>query len=216
MSQIRIPSLALGLLLLLSLFVLGCGDKNSQADFDPASGRHLESWLPSGHTNAAKAHVEDCTECHGSDLSGGVAKIACTKCHLGSPSSPHPVFWNYTATKPTAWGTYAYAFHGAYAKQNTTKSCAIASCHGTDLQGVSGSGPSCTSCHKDVMSTHPVEWEVRLSTSPQGIPTLLPDHGRWVNETESASCRNIVCHGPQAQGVVLSGYACSACHNSNF
>lgn len=221
MSQIRIPSLALGLLLSLSLIVLsGCGDRNSQADLDPASGKHIASWLPAGHTTAAKDHLEACTECHGSDLTGGVSKTACTKCHLESPQAPHPTFWNYTSTKPTAWGAYAYAFHGAYAKPKglagVKTSCGVASCHGTDLQGVAGSGPSCTSCHKDVMSVHPVEWVSRLTTSPGGIPTLEPDHGKWFAKTESASCKNAVCHGPEGQGVFLSGYKCSGCHNSGF
>jgi hypothetical protein len=215
MSPIRIPSLALGLLL--SLIVLsGCGDKNPQADLSSTSGKHPASWLPAGHATAAKDHLDACTECHGSDFTGGISKIACTQCHLGNALAPHPLFWNYTSTQPTAWGTYAYAFHGVYAKQKGTTSCAAASCHGTGLQGVSGSGPSCTSCHKDVMSTHPVEWAIRLTHSPGGVATVLPDHGTWVNNTESASCRNAVCHGPQGLGVFLSGLACSACHNSSF
>lgn len=221
MPQIRIPSLALGLLLSLPLIVLsGCGDKNSQADLDSTLGKHSASWLPSGHTIAAKANLGGCTECHGGDFMGGVSKVACTKCHLGNTLAPHPIFWNYTSTQPTAWGTYAYAFHSVSAKQQglagVKTSCGVASCHGTDLQGVSGSGPSCTSCHKDTMSTHPVEWAISLTHSPGGVATVLPDHGTWVNTVESASCKNVVCHGPQGQGVFLSGIACTACHNSSF
>jgi hypothetical protein len=222
MSQIRIPSLALGLFLLLSLSLLsGCGDKNSQADLDPSSGKHPASWLPAGHSTAAKNHFEACTECHGSDFSGGISKIACTQCHLGNEEAPHPVFWNYTATQPTAWGTYAYAFHSLTARQlgldNAKKSCGVASCHGADLLGGTGtSGPSCKSCHKDIMSVHPVEWVMRLTHSPGGIATIQPDHGNWVNNVEAESCKNAVCHGAQGQGVFLSGLACVACHNSSF
>lgn len=217
MSQIKIPTLAFGLLLSLSVFVLsGCGDKNSQADLDSTLGKHSSTWLPGGHTTAAKANLEGCTQCHGSDFTGGVSKVACTQCHLGSVQAPHPIFWNYTSTQPTAWGTYAYAFHGIYAKQNGTTGCAVASCHGAGLQGVSGSGPSCTSCHKDVMSTHPVEWAFSLTHSPGGVATVLPDHGNWVNTIESDSCKNVVCHGPQGEGVFLSGIKCTGCHNSSF
>jgi hypothetical protein len=217
MSQIRIPSLAIWLLLSLSLVVLsGCGDKNSQAYLDSSSGAHSASWLPAGHATAASANLNACTECHGSDFTGGISKVACTQCHLGNEETPHPLFWNYTSTKSTAWGTYDYAFHGVYAKQNGTVSCSVASCHGTDLKGVSGSGPSCTSCHKDVMSAHPVEWTVGLVHSPGGVSTVLPDHGNWVNNVESASCKNAVCHGTQGQGVFLSGLACTSCHNSSF
>jgi hypothetical protein len=217
MSQIRIPSLVLGLLVSLSLIIIsGCGNKNPQADLNPISGKHDSSWLPAGHMAAAKEHLEACTECHGGDFSGGISAIACSKCHLGNEEAPHPLFWNYTSTKPTAWGTYAYAFHGVFAKEKGTASCAIASCHGTGLQGVSGSGPSCTSCHKDVMSAHPVEWAIKLTHSPGGVATVLPDHGKWFNEKESASCKNVVCHGPQGEGVFLSGLKCTGCHNSSF
>jgi len=217
MSPIKTSSLALGVLLSLSFVLLsGCGDKNSQANLDASSGKHSASWLPGGHSTAAKSNLEGCTECHGSDFSGGISQIACTQCHLGNAEAPHPVFWNYTSTKPTAWGTYAYAFHGVFAKQNGTAGCAVASCHGVSLQGIPGSGPSCTSCHKDVMSAHPVEWTVGLVHSPGGVATVLPDHGNWVTNVESVSCKNAVCHGPEGVGVFLSGLACVACHNSNF
>lgn len=214
MSSIKTSHLYL--LLGMALLLGGCGDKNPQADLEPNSGKHLASWLPAGHTTAAKDHLEACTECHGSDFTGGISKVACTQCHLESRTAPHPAFWNYTSSKPTAWGTYAYAFHGAYAKQKGTNSCAVASCHGSDLTGVAGSGPSCKSCHKDIMSVHPIEWVSRLTTSPGGIPTLQPDHGIWFAKTESASCANAVCHGSEGQGVFLSGYKCSGCHNSGF
>ncbi|MEI6212790.1 MAG: hypothetical protein WCP10_01695 [Desulfuromonadales bacterium] len=217
MSQISISSLAIGLLALLSLATLpGCGDKNSQAVFEPSSGKHVAEWLPNGHTAAAKEYPESCTECHGAELNGGISKVACTQCHLGSAEAPHPVFWNYTSTKPTAWGKYAYAFHGIFAKQKGTTSCAVASCHGSDLLGVSKSGPSCKNCHKDIMSAHPVEWVYKLVHSPGGVATVLPDHGAWISKVESASCKNVVCHGPQGEGVFLSGLKCTSCHNKGF
>ena len=218
MSQIRIPSLALGLLLALSLTVLsGCGDKNPRADLDSTSGKHPASWLPAGHSVAAKSHAEACTECHGSDFSGGISNIACTQCHLGNAEAPHPIFWNYTSTKPTAWGTYAYAFHGAYAIQKGTASCAVASCHGTALTGVANSGPSCTKCHLGGPTlVHPANWIVQL-TKPGNpphaqVPTVLPDHGPYVIANGTAACLNTVCHGAQGQGVFLSGPACTMCH----
>jgi len=217
MSPIRFRSLAPGLLLLLSSIVLsGCGDRNPQADLDPVTAKHPAAWLPTGHSAAAKDHPDACTECHGSDFSGGISRIACTQCHLESAGAPHPLFWNYTSTTPTAWGRYAYAFHGRYAQQKGTTGCAVASCHGAGLLGVAGSGPSCTSCHKDALSTHPVEWAVRLTHSPGGVATVLPDHGTWFNSTESISCKNAVCHGPQGLGDFRSGLDFSACHNINF
>jgi hypothetical protein len=212
MSQIKITLL----FVIMALALAGCGDKNSQANFESLSGKHVSSWLPAGHTVAAKSNLEACTECHGSDFSGGISKVACTQCHLGNVLSPHPVFWNYTSTQPTAWGTYAYVFHGKFAKEKGSNGCAVASCHGTGLQGVADSGPSCTSCHKDSMSFHPVEWTVALVHSPGGVATIYPDHGKWFNNVESNSCKNAVCHGPQGDGVFLSGLKCTGCHKSGF
>jgi hypothetical protein len=217
MSQIRISSLVIGLLLLLSLVVLsGCGDKNSQVNLNPVTGNHPSTWLPSGHATAAKDNIEGCTQCHGSDFGGGISKVACLQCHLGNERSPHPVFWNYTSTKPTAWGTFAYAFHGKFAKENTTKSCAVASCHGTALDGLNGSGPSCMSCHMGDNSTvHPLTWIPKFTDVRPGrniYPTNLPDHGAYVNTNDASKCTTSVCHGVGGVGVFLSGRACRACH----
>lgn len=204
MSQIRKPSLALGLLLSLFIFALsGCGDKNSQADLNLTTGKHPASWLPSDHGNAAKDHPEGCTECHGSDFTGGISKVACTQCHLGNQKQIHPV----------QWGQYAYALHGPYAKTEGTTSCAVASCHGTTLAGVAGSGPACLSCHMGSnTAVHPTTWIPKYTTAPGISPTNLPDHGEYVNQNGSGACVNAVCHGPGGAGVFLSGRSCKACH----
>ena len=194
MSQIRKTSLALGLLLLLFVSVLsGCGDSNSQANLDATSGKHPAGWLPTGHKTAAQAHPETCTECHGSDFTGGISKIACTECHLGNQESVHPL----------QWGHFAYALHGSYVTINGTASCANALCHGTNLDGVGGTGPSCTSCHiGGPTSFHPVEWNTNFVL-----------HGSYVGQNGTASCRNTACHGANLQGVFLSGPSCNICHN---
>lgn len=68
------------------LFAVGCADQNANVDFDPESGGHPEGWFPSGHATAAKADSSSCLGCHGSDLSGGIAGVACDSCHVnGSP-----------------------------------------------------------------------------------------------------------------------------------
>jgi len=209
MSQIKILSLALGLLLLVCT-LSGCGDKNSQADLNPATGAHSSTWLPTDHATAA-------TNCHGSDFSGGISKVACTQCHIESAEAPHPSFWNYTSKQPNAWGKYAYALHANYVRQKGTAACANVNCHAADLGGVTGSGPSCSSCHMGgPLSAHPTNWRVQL-TQPGNPPhaqvaTVLPDHGAYVNTNGTSSCRNVVCHGNLGQGVFLSGPACQMCH----
>jgi len=76
--------------------------------------------------------------CHGTTLSGVVGSgPSCTSCHLGGPTSVHP----------TNWGAAILTMHGPYVVANSTDSCSNLNCHGADLQGVAGSGPSCRSCH---------------------------------------------------------------------
>jgi hypothetical protein len=128
--------------------------------------------------------------CHGADL-GGAAGPSCTACHLGSPSSIHPV----------DWGTVVYALHDDYVKQNGTDSCALSICHGTDLAGATG--PSCTACHLGgISSIHPTDW----GTSAYAL------HDDYVATNGTDSCAVSICHGATLEGVSSSGPSCSACH----
>ena len=189
MPQITRASLPLALLL--SIFVLmlsGCGSSSSQSNFDSDTG-HPAGWLLAGHKTEASAHMETCAECHGSDYQGGIAKISCTACHIGSRDSYHP----------TQWGTYAYALHGGYAKANGTAGCATASCHGANLGGVFQSGPSCTACHiGGPTSKHPIEWSADLRL-----------HEGYVTANGISSCSTSACHGSQ---IIAGSSGCSACH----
>lgn len=194
MSQVRKISLPPFLLLPLLLFMLaGCGDTNSQGtNLDTATGKHPSGWLPSGHTTEAKAHMDTCADCHGADYLGGISKIACTQCHLGNQKSFHPI----------QWGNFAYALHGNFVKLNGTTSCANDNCHGADLRGVIGSGPSCTQCHLGgPTSKHPVAWSTKIVL-----------HKDYVALYGSTSCRNSFCHGPDLKGVFMSGPSCNTCH----
>jgi hypothetical protein len=196
MPQIAKTSLILSLAL---LALAGCGDVNKDATFDSAISRHPAGWLPDGHKAAASAKIESCTECHGSDFSGGIAKVACTQCHLGNQEEIHPL----------QWGQFAYALHGSFVKANRTATsdgtaaCANALCHGPNLDGAGGTGPSCTSCHMGgTGSKHPVAWSSDITL-----------HAGFVANNGTSACRNVVCHGPNLQGVFLSGPACNTCHN---
>lgn len=171
----------------LCLGLSACGDTNSE------SGAHRTGWLPAGHGTVAKANVEGCVGCHGENLDGGISKVACTTCHLGGSQSVHP----------QQWGSFAYARHKAYLELpgNTSSSCANASCHGVTLAGVSGSGPSCTSCHMGgVTKKHPATW------------TQYSSHGNFVKASGYVGCSNAACHGNNARGVFLSGPSCFVCH----
>ena len=253
MSQIRQgdPLLAV-LLLLLVLSLAGCGSPSGSSSFNPDSGRHPAGWLPSGHKTGALAGLESCTQCHGADYAGGISRISCTSCHIGNQNSIHPTQWgpfgfilhagyvntNTNSTCANAlchgaqlngaggtgpsctschmggvasmhplWGTPDYAMHRTYLKNNgnDTLGCANARCHGVNLDGAGGAGPSCTSCHMGgVTSIHPAAWN--------GTKVLL--HKTRTGYTNYDSCRNIVCHGAALEGVDLSGHSCYACHNT--
>ena len=203
MPQIKTSSLTLGVLLSMLVFSLsGCGDTNSQAVLDTSSGKHPTNWLPAAHKDAATKNIEACAECHGADFSGGIAKVSCTKCHLGDEENVHPLDWD----------GFAYVRHSQFVAQKGTSACANVNCHGANLTGVASSGPSCTSCHiGGLFAVHP--W----TTFNDFSSGRLPRHGQYVlgatgRTGGTASCRNDVCHGANLQGVLASGPPCSACH----
>ena len=203
MPQITKTSLALALAVLAFVGVLalgGCGDKNPQSVYDPDSGKHPAGWLPDGHLQAALAHLDNCTQCHGADLSGGMSKVACAQCHSGRFFQVHP----------PEWDSLAYARHPAYVRAHGAGFCDSAFCHGLGLTGgtVGGSGPSCSGCHiGGPEAVHP--W----ANEAQDFAGNPPLHAQYVFvHGGTASCRNDTCHGAELQGVLLSGPACSACH----
>ncbi len=203
MLQVRKTSLGPFPLLLLCVFLLpGCGGGSSETETPLANQpqvtiqTHPAGWLPGGHATDAKANVERCTVCHGTDLTGSTTHVSCTQCHLGNAESVHP----------TLWGNFAYALHPTFVSQNGTSSCANVTCHGLNLEGVQGSGPSCTQCHMGgIFSKHPVEWNTNIEL-----------HKDYVASNGSSSCRVSVCHGTNLQGVFLSGPSCGTCHPFPF
>lgn len=194
MPQITYPTRIVLLVAGLAMLIMGgCGSSDSRSSFSSDSGSHPANWTIDGHKDAAVTNINDCIECHGSDFNGGISKVSCMQCHIGSERRVHPNAWNSTSY---------YLEHGPYVLANDTTSCATAVCHGNNLSGVQGSGPSCSSCHLGgPMRVHPADW-----TAPNS-------HGLYVTQNGPASCTNMVCHGPQAVGVVNSGPACVTCHN---
>lgn len=195
MSQIT-RMLVSGLLLLTGLFLLaGCGSSsNSPAAMDPASpSGHPANWLPAGHAAVAQADFAICSQCHGMDLLGGISRVSCTQCHLGNFQTVHPVDWD----------DLVGIRHAGYVRSNGNAACSNINCHGATLTGVSGSGPSCTSCHLGGLnSVHPQDWG---SLASQKHPAYVAANG-------TTACANIVCHGPALTGVPDSGPSCTSCH----
>lgn len=177
---------------LLALALGGCGDKNDKAVFSSVGG-HSSDWT-TAHKASAKKDLETCVECHGANLDGGIAKVSCSLCHLGSTGTIHPV----------QWGNYAYARHKTFVATNGTSSCANAACHGEALTGA-GTAPNCaTKCHLGgAFNKHPAGW------------TTISDHKNYLGTIAnvSTSCKTSACHGTDGKGVFLSGPACDQCHS---
>jgi hypothetical protein len=127
-------------LLFMGLVVLaGCGTSNDKAPFSADTSAHAVGWLPANHMIAANADIASCKECHGDDLLGGISHVTCVTCHLGGPTSIHPVDWE---------GTAILTKHGPYVVANDLAACKNVNCHGFSLEGVKNSGPKCNgTCH---------------------------------------------------------------------
>ena len=191
MPQIRPFHLIISMAVALALG--GCGENNPNSAFTIEGGGHPAGWN-SSHKTLAKATLESCVGCHGENLDGGLSKVSCTACHIGSTTAIHPLQWE----------SYAYARHKSYVATNGTSSCATASCHGVALAGV-GTAPNCaTSCHiGGAASKHPVGW------------TVITDHKTYLATigNVSTTCKTAACHGTDGKGVFLSGPACDQCHS---
>ncbi|KAA0889783.1 hypothetical protein [Oryzomonas rubra] len=205
MSSIRPFILGLWLPALVAFGLAGCGDSNSQSTFSADShGAHVvATWLPGGHSAAATTNISACAECHGSDYAGGISKVACTQCHMGDQQHVHPLFW----------GDYTYSHHAVYVAESGIAACTNIYCHGKSLTGVTGSGPSCSSCHLGgPMQIHPASIAVwkNVTSSNQS------SHGVYVLTNGITTCANVVCHGANLEGVSGSGMSCQSCHTLNW
>ena len=166
----------------------GCNKANSSAPNVNAAGQHPVTWL-FDHRAAFLANPGQCTQCHGTDLLGGISKVSCSTplfngqaCHAGGPAG-HPTGWR----EPSAHGAAAKSQPGIESGFSNCQSC-----HGIDFTGGSA-GVSCFtastatgSCHGVNAPHSPLPWR---ATSP------LPTHTTTVNDaagSNAAVCA--LCH----------------------
>ncbi|HLN91540.1 MAG TPA: hypothetical protein VK429_06740, partial [Patescibacteria group bacterium] len=142
------------MLILLAALAVGAGCSTAESPGGSStnmnhvlpSGSSVDGWLvtPSGGTHASTATQDylanngsiGCTQCHGSDLTGGISGVSC----FGNPIGCHH--------DPVAnWVTPAV--HGATAKKapgsSGFASCQI--CHGKSFSG-GGAKVPCFTCHE--------------------------------------------------------------------
>jgi len=183
--SLRVPRNPIGLLVLLAAFAAaaGCSTANTSGEGGGvvvnhvnASGDSTPGWVtPTGgaHANSATLNYianggsSSCTECHGSDLAGGISRVSCfgntANCHHGSTPN---------------WSTPAV--HGAAAKKapgaSGFASCRI--CHGADFRTVRG-GTTCFTCHASAPHA-PAPWRgspfTHSNTDPANAPVCAQCH----------------------------------------
>ncbi len=144
MSSIRTKLTIACMFALVLIALAGCGNSNSTAFYNPETNVHPADWLPSRHVGAAQQDLNSCGSCHGANLTGGMSGVSCTGCHLGGPTAVHPATWGGQQWFQSGGTTQG---HGVFMTEHGTASCKNLWCHGQNLQGVIGSGPSCNTCH---------------------------------------------------------------------
>ena len=182
--------------------LFGCGKANDQAPVLGSSGKHPATWL-TGHRSAYQQNRDQCRECHGVDLRGGVTKVDCfnqaglEQCHAGGHgprNAPHQL--------PFKVGS----LHGPVANNDLTF---CQSCHGS--AGGPGSNPrfnvligslinGCEDCHKPLMAHPPLP----------GATSGWNGHSTAGNMGNSCT----LCHGIDLTGAGGVGPGCNTCHTA--
>ena len=216
---------------------LECHKKTSLSDESPpACGSchslypHSKDWAEKenhGATALAEGKGTCATQCHGSDLNGGLSGVSCRDCHT---VYPHAIDWR----RPEQ--------HGLTAKGSGKEVCK--GCHGDDLQG-GDPGVSCYQCH--TVYPHSNNWadkevhgvqaiatgKVSCTTQCHGSDlkgglsgvscndchTIYPHEGNWRDAAKHGlaakgngkeACKD--CHGADLTGSD-SGISCYKCHS---
>ena len=228
---------------LLLTALCGCGSSNSAAPVFQA-GTHPAAW-PTLHGAAYFDRAEQCAECHGKDLKGGISTVSCFSaswnglgCHVNGPGG-HPAGW----ANPAAHGPHAKALvSGADGFSYCQK------CHGTLFDGGSV-GKSCYTCHGVNAPHAPKPWRggtyTHTTTDPSNAAVCALCHTAGANLTAALQltsyaagtpgCFNsTLCHGavghpagwnaPAQHGTSAkaapsptAGLAyCKNCHGANY
>ena len=200
MSQIKKSIMPVLIFIAGILLMAGCSDPNAKAPFSSDSG-HPAGWFPSGHAAAAKADPGACTECHGSDLSGGTSGVACSSCHVnGSP---------YTNTDCTSC-------HGKPPTGTVAPNSAGA--HNT-VTGHFNAGVTlpdgCSTCHDGAGSG---TTKHDNGTVDVAFLTIYSAKSGTAVHNADGTCSSVSCHGGQTTPVWLTGTIdvstqCTSCHS---
>ena len=177
----------------------GTSTENNKTVYNASKGNHAVDWKWAGHAAEAQNDLNVCKGCHGQDLSGGVAAVNCSSCHVNGIGtmtgcvSCHAVPPSGTAT-PNRRG--AHTVHEALV--NITGICGT--CHAN-----AGSGTN-----KHANGTLEVNF-LSLYNAKSGTAVRNADD----------TCSNVSCHGGQTTPVWNIGMLdvnndCTSCHSFGF
>jgi predicted CxxxxCH...CXXCH cytochrome family protein len=172
-----------------------------------ATGGHSASWMvttdPGFHAFSANEGIASCKGCHGADLSGGSAGVACARCHTSAASggtandfasctachggtndqtaAPPKATWGHAGDPSRGGGTLDPVRVGAHAKHVSTTALATSF--------------DCTVCHVKPTSI--------LSAGHLDAPTATLTFGGVASSSgaapswtrSSATCSSTYCHG---------------------
>ena len=206
MSQIK-ASLAC-IALVSGLFLSGCGDKNPQVVFDR---EHAPGWLGT-HKIAARANPDACRDCHGRDLSGGIANVSCM-----SPNTIDGLRCHITSPADNTTGCTSCHNGDAPPSSQPFGPNGITSPNRTGGHDKHGSIPylTCSACHKGAgsgTSRHAnaggAAYVIFSSVYKAKKATAAPLH------FFDGTCVNISCHGgkPAPAWGSANGLTCYSCH----
>jgi predicted CxxxxCH...CXXCH cytochrome family protein len=194
-----------------------CSGKSADAPaMIDSNGKHPGNWIGQHwaayeQANGGKKTISantSCSECHGSDLSGGISKVSCFSASMnGMSCHPDRVFGH-----PADWANpLKSGFHGLSFNSNL------------DSTGLGNAiNTSCAPCHSTDSAADKVA----------GSPSCLSSDPKWAISCHSGNPKNgcSSCHGLPPSGAVgsaapnragahaahlaLNGVTCSTCHVS--
>lgn len=129
--------LLLAVSLCLAWHLTGCSEKSNPLP----SRSHPKDWNVATAQNFHGTKVLEsdkgyCTGCHGFDLTGGTAGVACGDCHTLYPHNSEWIAMN------------SDLFHGRYIAEAGWSMQECQKCHGQDYRS-GGERMACTTCHED-------------------------------------------------------------------
>ena len=215
-------------LTLSALFACSSGNGSAPPAIDGA-GRHVvaagytnwvqQHWVEYKGANGGSKAVSDatsCSQCHGTDLLGGICKVSCFSASFqesnGTTVSCHPN-GDHTLGHPASWGDPAggdfhavSTFNGVAVRGSSSLGTTCGLCHATQASETSvGSAPSC-------LSSDP-KWGIACHSSSPAVNSqgCVSCHGAPPSGAPSAVTPNRA--GAHATHINL-GVGCATCHQN--